>query len=665
MKVVLSLLMIFVCTTNSNAQSDNKILGIEEIQRLKKIKDIQISPDEKWIAYVTTSIDKTKDQFYSQIWMVSTDGGAPIPMTSKESSASSPRWSPDGKYLSFLAQKEKNGKTQVWTLNRLGGEAQQLTKTKQGVTSYEWSPQGNRLLLVLQDPKPADLTKDPKDDKKPLPHVIDRIHFKADYIGYLDRRRTHIYVFTPGDSTATQVTFGDYDDSKPAWSPDGQTIAFVSNRSSNPDLNFDTNIWTVSVDNINKETPLKQITANPNSDDSPAWSPDGKYICFTTITNAEVVPFATTHLGITNVESGESRVLTQSLDRNVINPIFSKQDNKTIIFAIEDRGEFQLVSIDTNGKSLKRLVYNELTVKDFNVGNTALYTLHSYANKTADIYKVNDDKFTQLTKVNDEVLSSLNLPSFEKIYFESDDKTPIEGFLLKPFDFDPEKKYPLILWIHGGPQMQFTYDFDNTTTPFYFASNNYLVLLVNPRGSTGYGEEFCKAIFADWGNKDYQDVMAGVNHVINQGYIDEKRLGVGGWSYGGILTNYIITKNTRFRAAISRASIGLYRSNFGHDQWISWYNSEFKLPWKNKELWESLSTFNDVDKIKTPTLWIGGAEDWNCPILNSEQMYLGMKLLGQETQLIVYPNEHHDIRRPSFRKDKLERYIKWFDKYLE
>jgi dipeptidyl aminopeptidase/acylaminoacyl peptidase len=664
MKRLTILLILFVITANVYAQDASKNLGISDILALKQIQEIQQSPDEQWIAYVLSSKDTVKDKANNQIWMVSTEGGEPIPMTAKGYSASSPRWSPDGKYLSFLAKKKGKGKTQVWIFNRLGGESQQLTKTKQGVSSYEWSPQGNRLLLVLQDAKPADLTKDSKDDEKLLPHVIDRIYFKKDYTGYLDRRRNHIYVFTPGDSVATQITSGDYDDSKPKWSPDGKTIVFVSNRSSNPDLNFDSNIWTVSADNKDKGAKLKQITTKPNADDSPDWSDDGKYICYTTIVNAEAVPFSTTHLAIIPAGGGQNKVLTMAIDRNVMNPTFSKQDTNTILFTIEDSGERQLVSIGKDGELFKRVVKGSLTVKDFKAGKGAIYTLHSDAKTSADIYKLQGTKLKRLTQINKALLANVNLPSFEKVKYSSEDSTAIEGFVLKPRDFDAKKKYPLILWIHGGPTSQFTFDFERTT-PYFLASNGYVVLLVNPRGSTGYGEDFCKAIFADWGNKDYQDVMAGVDHLIDQGFIDENRLGVGGWSYGGILTNYIITKNTRFKAAISGASLGLYRSNFGHDQYVNWYNAEFKLPWENKELWEKLSPFNDIEKIITPTLWMGGAIDWNVPIMNSEQMYLGMKILGRETQLVVYPKEHHGIRRPSFQKDRLERYINWFDNYLK
>ena len=662
-KLITSLAAFFFLFLNIQAQSPKAPFNIDHILQLKRVGNIQLSPDEAWIAFTITTIDTSKDKSNTRIWMISTDGSTKIPMTSKEYSASRPRWSPDGKYLTFLASKGENAKTQVWKLNRLGGEAQQMTKIKQGVSSFDWSPNSDRLLLTLRDPKPSDLTKDKKDDKKPKPHVIDRIYFKRDYAGYLDRRRTHLYVFTPGDTSATQITSGDYDDSSPQWSPDGKSIVFVSNRSENPDLSYDSNIWIVDADNKDKGATMRQLTQSPLSDGSPSWSPDGKWICYITNSEGAKMPFATRHLAVIPSSGGTAKILTQSLDRNVINPAFSK-DGKVIYFGIEDSGERQLASINPDGSNFQRLIKDKLTVRDFIVGKDALYTLNGYADKSPEIYQFKDNQLTQLSKVNEELLNGIDIPSYEKVKFNSKDGTPIEGFVVKPPNFDASKKHPLILWIHGGPIAQFTYDMGRTT-PFLFAANGYVVLLVNPRGSSGYGEAFCNAIFADWGNKDYEDVIAGVDYLIDQGFVDADRLGVGGWSYGGILTNYVITQTERFKAAASGASLGLIRSNFGHDQYIKWYTAEFGTPWENQGLWERLSPFNKVEKITTPTLWMGGGSDWNVPIINSEQMYLGMKMLGRETQLIVYPGEHHGIRRPSFQRDRLERYLKWFDKYLK
>ncbi|MCA1801516.1 MAG: prolyl oligopeptidase family serine peptidase, partial [Rhodothermaceae bacterium] len=234
---------------------------------------------------------------------------------------------------------------------------------------------------------------------------------------------------------------------------------------------------------------------------------------------------------------------------------------------------------------------------------------------------------------------------------------------VKPVGYEDGKKYPAILWIHGGPVAQFDHSFD--FTPHLFSANGYVVLMINPRGSSGYGQAFSEILFADWGNKDYEDVMAAVDYAIDEGYADPERLGVGGWSYGGILTNYVITKTDRFKGAISGASEALYRSNYGHDHYQLTWELELGLPWETPEKWERISPFNDVANIVTPTLWIGGAEDWNVPILNSEQMYQAMKRLGRETLLVVYPGEHHGIRQPVFQKDRYERYLDWFGRFVK
>ena len=660
LKNTLTALLCAVCFM-AIGQQTQKALAIEDILNLKRISEVQISPDGKWVAYTVSELDMKKDKSLRRIYIIPRNGGEPIAITGKDYSASQPRWSPDNKYLSFLASKKKGDKTQVWMSNRLGGDAEVLTNIPQGLSSHEWSPVGNKLLLVIKDPTPEQLTKDKEDDKKAKPYVIDRRQFKRDYVGYLDRYRNHLFTLVPGDSIPTQLTWGDFDDSNPVWSPDGRSIAFVSNRTADPDGNSNTEIWVVDASNPDKDKKLTQVTTNPSGDRSPSWSPDGKHIVHRTVTDGTILWYATEHLAVTPAMGGKTEVLSAALDRNISNPKFSK-DGKSIYFLLEENGTTVLASVNRDGKNLRRIITGDISIGNYDSYEGNFTVLMGRANRANNLYNFQNNQLKELTHVNDDVLANIKKPTIEKINFKSADGTPVEGFVVKPIDFEPNKKYPTILWIHGGPTSQ--YEFSYHSIAQLYAANGYVTLLINPRGSTGYGEEFCKALFADWGNLDYQDVMAGVDYAIAQGYSDADKLAVGGWSYGGILTNYVITKTNRFKAAVSGASEALYRANYGHDHYQLTWEQELGLPWENAEAWERISPFNDVAKITTPTLWMGGSDDWNVPILNSEQMYLGMKRLERETQLVVYPNEHHGIRRPSFQKDRLERYLAWIKKYV-
>jgi len=659
-KNILCASLFLVCLSSFSQEAKNPI-NIDDILNLKTVREPKISPDGKWIAFTVSESDLKKDKSEKRIWMISTSGGKAIPMTGKGYSTSEPRWSRDNKYLSFLASKGDD-KTQVWTLNRLGGEAEQLTNVVQGVSGHIWSPDGKRLLLQIRDPKPEELTKDKEDDKKAKPIIVDRLQFKRDYQGYLNRYRTHLYTFTPGDSVAVQITSGDYNDSSPVWSPDGKSIAFVSNRTENADANTNTDIWIVSADNSDKGETLFQLTKNENSDTSPNWSNDGKNIAYLTVTDKEAIWYATQKLAIIPATGGKPKLLVDNLDRNKSKPCFS-DDSKSVYFILEEQGTKIIASVNINGKGFKRVVTGNISIRDYAIDGPQIIPLLGKSQKPFEIYSFKNKQLDKLTGFNDEILKEVKKPLVEKIYFKSKDGTSIEGFVVKPVDFEANKKYPTILWIHGGPVSQYEYNYHPISQ--LFAANGYVVLLINPRGSSGYGQDFSKAIFADWGSKDFEDVMAGVDYAIKSGYTDPDRLGVGGWSYGGILTDHVITKTNRFKAAISGASEALYRSNYGHDQYQNMWEAELGLPWEHAEAWERISPFNKVANITTPTLWMGGSDDWNVPIINSEQMYQAMKRLGIETQLIVYPGEHHGFKRPSFIKDRYERFLGWFDKYVK
>ena len=638
-------------------------LAVDDFFRIRTVDEPQISPDGRWVAYTVTTSDLEEDAAMDRIWMVPAGGGEPVPMTGAKRSASHPRWSPDGRYLSFLAAPE-DGEDQVWTLYREGGEAVQLTDTAQGVRDYEWSPDGQRMVLVLQDPTPEELAvkRGEKKPKNPPPWVINRRQFKLDYVGYLDRHRTHLYVLDVATKAMTQITSGDYDDSEPAWSPDGRRIAFTSNRSSDPDSNYNTDIWVVAADNTDQGTSLLQVTTNPGPDASPAFSPDGRLIAHLTATDPDAIVYAFNHLAVTPAAGGASTVLTRALDRNTFYPEFSA-DGGSVLAAVEDSGEQYLARVPVDGSPLEHAIGGPRSVGEFDVGRSGqIAAVVSEPQLPPEVFLLDQGRLARLTHTNDQVLGEIRLGEVENVRFPSKDGTEIEGFIVKPPGFVPGVRYPAFLRIHGGPMMQ--YDFGFHFEAQLFAGAGYVVIMANPRGSAGYGQDFCTSIWQAWGGKDFEDVMAAVDDAIARGYADPDRLAVGGWSYGGMLTDHVITKTDRFKAAYTGASTALYIVNYGHDEYQLWWEYELGLPWENPDLYQKLSPYFQVDKVVTPTLIVGGEQDWNVPIVNSEQLYQALKRLGVPTELVVYPGEFHEFETPSYNRDLYRRFLAWFDTYL-
>src|SRR5256885_818195 len=601
-------------------------------------------------------------------------GSEAVPMTAEEVSSSHPRWSPDGKYLAFLSARNE-GKTQVWLLNRAGGEAQRLTEMAQNIDDFAWSPDSLRLVLILRDPSEEEVeaakerNKDQDKDKKPKtkkPWVIDRLQFKQDEIGYLDRRRTHLYVFDLAAKSLVQVTSGDYDDSQPAWSRDGRMLAFASNGSKpDPDGTYDTNIWIVAADNTDKGAHLTQVTTNPGEDNAPSWSPDGKSIVYITQLDPRLFAYATHHVAVSPATGGPAKVLTQSLDRNASEPRFSG-DGQAVYFIADDDGTQNLCHVSSAGGEITRPVGGRIMLFAYSLAKTGEIAAQiDMPERPSEIYTLRapGEKLTRVTRTNDALLSQLKLVEPEYVHFKSKDGTSVAGYIYRPLDYTPGKKFPALLRPRGGPVWAYYAEFSHLAQ--LFAANGYAVLFPNPRGSSGYGQKYCQAIFADWGNKDYQDDMAFVDYAIAQGIADPEKLGVGGWSYGGMSTDFIIAQTTRFKAAISGAGEALNISLYGHDQYQKDYETELGRPWENEVVWKKLSPLYHIADITTPTLFMGGNVDWNVPILGSEQMYQALKSLGRTTELVVYPGEYHEFKTPSHLKDRLERYLVWYAQYAK
>ncbi len=666
LSIKITLVALLLCGAYSGKSvfaQDSKALRNLEIDDYFSIKSVgspSISPDGASVVYTVTTKDLENNRSETQLWLMPSVGGAPKPMTAKGSSIWSPSWSPDGKYLTFMAGSKSQG-SQVFTMDMQVGQRVQITNIENGVEDYKWSPDGKKLLLTISDKI---------EEKSDGPWVIDQLIFKQDYVGYLNPQRSHLYVHDLESEKIIQITDGDYDDYGAVWSPDGTMIAFTSNRTEAPDRNYNSDIWLVKPDiAAYKQKPVR-LTTNTGSDSSPIWHPDGKRIAYiTTYTDRTDVPDSYLQSKVAIIRIGEDEPLlltTEELDRKAYGLKFSP-NGKTIYAMLEDDGRVDLVAVSVADGELTRPITGQLSVWDIEVASDgSVVVAMSKPRLPGELFILEDPSESQprrLTNVNGELLGSVWLSEVEELRFPTLDGTEIQTFVYKPKDFDPKRKYPTILWLHGGQESQYDYGF-NFRVQLY-AANGYVVVMPNVRGSGGRGQDFARALSKAYGTKDVEDVIVATDYVIEQGYVDPDRLGIGGWSSGGTLTNFVITKTERFAGAISGASVGWYTSTYGHDPYYRWWHTELGAPWKNRELWDRISPFMYVENITTPTLFIGGEKDWNQPIIHSEQMYQAMKHLGRETQLVVYPNAHHGIRKHSYQKDLLERFVSWFDKYVK
>jgi len=677
-RMLSGLVVVLASVGLASAQGAKRPLSLDDLGRIKDVRSPQCAPDGKTVAFVVSQIDVKEDKpGGGHIWTVGIDGQNERQITSSTDSEGSPQFSPDGKYLSFTSSRPGQAKgNQVWLLDRSGGEAFQLTEIKGRLQGYEWSPDSKRLALVIGDPDPDapdDTAAAPAAPRKaPKPIVIDRYKYKQDVQGYLlSGRHTYVYLFDIATRSLDRLTKGKADESAPSWSPDGTRIAFMSNRHDDPDREPSSQLFLADAKPGSAEKALTPETSRGGRGKA-EWSPDGKWLALLEGDDKKYGAYGMEHLALVAAEGSvpPMRVkATEDLDRGVSSPRFSADGTSITVLVTDDQSVYPARVILASNR-IEKLITAPVVVSGATAAGTCAAVLSGGDAKATEVYRVdhaagNVAGLTQLSHQNDALFAELQLGATETVSAKSKDGTEVHGLLTKPSGYIAGTKIPLLLRIHGGPngQDQHSFAFERQ----WFAANGYAVLAVNYRGSSGRGAKFSKSIWADWGHYEVDDLQAMVDEVVKMGVADPNKLGVGGWSYGGILTDYMIASDNRFKAATSGAGTAFTVSFYGTDQYIIQYDYEIGPPWDPKawETYQKISyPFLHADKIKTPTLFLGGEKDFNVPVQGGQQMYQALRSLNVDTQLVIYPNEFHGITRPSYVRDRYERYLAWYESHI-
>jgi dipeptidyl aminopeptidase/acylaminoacyl peptidase len=652
----------------------------EDVFLFRTLSSLEVSPDGKTLVYGIERADDQEDEFVYELWSMPADGGKPKRICDAERSCRRPRFSQDGSKLAWL---ESDGEaTQIVVAKAGSKRGRMVTSGDESAGDFDWSPDGTSLVFTRNDPyifRPAPGAPQPSGEdaskEESAPHVITRTQILRDGEGFLDTRHTHLYVVSAKGGEAKRITSGAYDDDGPRWSPRGDAIAFVSNRGPDPDANDDTDIYVVA----SAGGTARKLAGNPGPDAYPVWSRAGDRLAFVgalrpndyyQIGRVMVVPVA----GGTPVDLTGALDMWPATDNVVsgsgaVRPMWTRDDAEVLV-PLARKGASWLASVPSGGGAPREILggaeHHGLVRLAAATGR--LYYLRTTPGVVSDLWTAGADGTgaRKLFGPNDDVMPKVRLSTPKKLEAKSTDGTSVAAWLYPPLDLEPAKKYPMILYIHGGPQEYDGELFDTGLENQIFPGKGWAVLRVNYRGSTSYGEAFSRALWADWHTREYDDLMAAVDAAIaGNPWIDAERLGIGGWSYGGIMTIWTVGHTKRFKVGVPERFEVDYLSCFGTDQWQQQYLAEMGDPLKNAETYRTKSPGTYLPEIETPLYLIANEDDANCPPTQAMQLYQRLKLRGVPTELVIYPDENHSMTTPSHYVDRLYRLIDWFGRELK
>jgi dipeptidyl aminopeptidase/acylaminoacyl peptidase len=637
----------------------------EDYYNFKNVTDARISPNGKLVVYTVTSVDQQRNRRFSEIWLTATDGSRPGSPFTTGLSSQAPRWSPDGRSVAFISTRPVAGsnaghsdRPQVHLLSMSGGEARRLTDLEAGVESFQWSPQGDRLVCVSKTgPKRTPFDKDGSDVR----HYTSS-NYKFNDTGYYDERRSHLFAVNVKTGESTQITSGDErNDLEPQWSPDGLRIAFIAEDTSRPALENDDLCVVPAAGGA-----LSRISDAPGFFRSPRWSPDGTRVAYAGSVSADELP----KIQIVPAAGGKSVLASTELDLSPGDLNWASE--RTLYFEAPARGENQLFRVDPQTGKFAAITSGPRSVRrmDFNKETGAMVYIANDFKHLDDLYAAGGaiDGEKQLTDVNQNLLSQLEMQDVERITFKGSDGALIDGFFVKPLGWRAGKKYPMVLSIHGGPASMSGVDWFHEFQ--VYASHGWAVFFTNPHGSTGYWEKFQRSVAKSWGGKPFVDLMNGVDAMLAKyPWIDSDRLGVTGGSYGGFMTNWIVSHTTRFKAAVTLRSIANFTSVEGTRDGAYGHTRDFGGDlFQNFDFYWDSSPLKYAGKVKTPTLVLHSDGDQRVPLEQGEQWFRALKHFGVTTEMVIFPRENHNLTRtgePRHLVESLNWQIYWFERFLD